>query len=57
MNTEERYHNPLHVRAGHGGCARVYWWDLEMRITGMAGLNLQEGSKDSSKIGNIKMMS
>lgn len=56
MHTEERYHNHLHASAGHGGYECVYWWDLEMRITGMAVLNLQEGSKDSSKIGNMKMM-
>jgi hypothetical protein len=56
MSTEKHHYNRLHTRAGNGGCACVYWWDLDMRIIGMAGLNLQEGSKDSSKIGNIKTM-
>lgn len=56
MSIEKYYYNRLYIRVGNGGCACVYWWDLDMRIIGMVGLNLQEGLKDSLKIGNIKTM-
>lgn len=40
MSIEKYYYNCLYIRVGNGGCACVYWWDLDMRIIGMVGLNL-----------------